>query len=156
MTADLHTAYHEAGHAVMALILDRPIQKVSIQPDEKRLGHCEVKKGVIRPSDDRLEADMLILLAGPAAEAVIAGRYNWNGAALDLRGVHRLAMMRGGAEKQAERLARRMLSRAEHLLAQDAHWRAVELIAAELVTHQIISGRAARHLFERAVREAEL
>jgi hypothetical protein len=65
-------------------------------------------------------------------------------------------MMRGGAEKQAERLARRMLSRAEHLLAQDAHWRAVELIAAELVTHQIISGRAAQHLFERAVREAGL
>ncbi|MFN9977748.1 MAG: hypothetical protein ACK58T_48360 [Phycisphaerae bacterium] len=72
---------------------------------------------------------------------------------MDLQGVYRLAMMRGGAEKQAERLARRMLSRAEHLLSQEAHWRAVELIADELLTNETISGRAARHLFERAIRE---
>lgn len=153
MPASRPTAYHEAGHAVMALIHDRPVQRVSVRPDDIRLGHCEVKKGVLRPSDDRLEADMLILLAGPAAEAVVAGAYNWTGASMDLQGVYRLAMMRGGAEKQAERLARRMLSRAEHLLSQEAHWRAVELIADELLTNETISGRAARHLFDRAIRE---
>jgi hypothetical protein len=153
MTVEVHTAWHEAGHAVMAMIFDRPVHRVSILPDDERLGHCQVNKGVYRPSDDRLEADLLILLAGPAAEAEVAGRYNWGGAALDLRGVHRLAMMRGGAQKQAERLARRMLSRAEHLLRQKAHWHAVELIARELLSHQVISGRAARHLFDTALRK---
>ncbi len=152
-SADLHTAFHEAGHAVMALIFGRPIQRVSIEPDQKRLGHCAVDKGVYRPSDDRLEADMLILLAGVAAEAVIAGSYNWPGAALDLQGVRRLAMMRGGAEKQAERLARRMLSRTENLLQQAGNWRAVQLIAEELIRCQTISGRAARHLYDRAQNE---
>ena len=33
------TAYHEAGHAVMAMLFDRPVQKVSILPDQRRLGH---------------------------------------------------------------------------------------------------------------------
>ncbi len=152
-SAELYTAYHEAGHAVMALVFERPVQRVSIRPDGSRLGHCEVGKGVHRPSDDRLEADMLILLAGPAAEAGVAGHYNWPGAVLDLQGVRRLAMMRGGAERQAEKIARRMLSRAEHLLRQKSHWRAVVMIAEELLRHQTISGRAARHLFELAQKQ---
>jgi hypothetical protein len=39
------------------------------------------------------------------------------------------------------------------MLADEATWRAVELIAAELLKHGVISGRAARHLFEQANRE---
>ena len=42
-----------------------------------------------------------------------------------------------------------MLAKAEHLLAREGHWRAVELIAAELLRRGVISGRAARHLFDR-------
>ena len=38
-------------------------------------------------------------------------------------------------------------------VATNATWRAVELIAAELLKHGVISGRAARHLFEQATRE---
>lgn len=149
---DRSTAYHEAGHAVMALLHDRPIQRVSILPDQQRLGHCEVRKGVVRPSEDRLEADMLILLAGPVAESVCVGGYNWQGAGMDLQGIRRLALLRGGREVQAEKLARRMLAKAEHLLQQHGHWKAVELIAAELLRTKTISGRAARHLFEAATR----
>ena len=80
---ELCTAYHEAGHAVMALVFDRPVQKVSILPDQRRLGHCELRKGVSRASQDRLEADILILLAGVVAEAIHSGSHNWTGAAMD-------------------------------------------------------------------------
>src|SRR5436305_14588889 len=52
---DEATAYHEAGHAVAALVLGRPIQRVSIQPDREHLGQCELGKGVFRPSEDWLE-----------------------------------------------------------------------------------------------------
>ena len=41
----------------------------------------------------------------------------------------------------------------ENLLADEGHWRAVELIAAELMRLGTISGRAARHLFEQACDE---
>jgi ATP-dependent Zn protease len=147
-TYDEATAYHEAGHAVIALILGRPVQRVSILPDREHLGHCEFGKGVFRPSEDWLEREMLIALGGIAAEARHTGEYAWSGAARDQRYVHELAVQRAG-ERRAERLQRRLLAKAEHLLAQEGHWRAVELIAAALLRFGAISGRAARHLFER-------
>ena len=91
ITPDLATAYHEAGHAVVALALGRPVQRVSIQPNHLRLGQCEIKKGSFRPSKDLLETEILILLGGLAAEARLTGNYNLAGAAQDLRGVGRYA-----------------------------------------------------------------
>jgi ATP-dependent Zn protease len=146
---DKATAFHEAGHAVMALALARPVQRVSMRPNHKHLGLCEFGKGVFRPSEDWLEREILISLGGLAAEAIHTGDYAWDAAERDLRYVRDLAVKRAG-ERQAERLERRLLTKAEHLLGQAQHWRAVELIAAELLRCGAISGRAARHLFDQA------
>ena len=148
-TFDEVTAYHEAGHAVVALALGRPVHRVSVLPNRDRLGQCEVRKGAFRPTDDWLEREILISLAGMAAEARHTGAYGWAEADRDLRHVRRLVLQRT-SERQAERYERRMLAKVEHLLADDGHWRAVELIAAELVKQGVISGRAAKHLFDRA------
>ena len=145
---DRATAYHEAGHAVVALILGRPVQRVSILPDSQRLGVCEFGKGVVRPSEDWLEKEILISLGGIAAEARFTGNYGWDGAAHDFQYVHRLAVQRAGP-RRAGRHLRRLLAKVEHLLADEGHWRAVELIVAELLCCGEISGRTARHLFER-------
>jgi ATP-dependent Zn protease len=146
--SDEATAYHEAGHAVVALALGRPIHRVSVLPDGQFLGLCQFGKGVFRPSEDWLEREILIALGGIAAEARHTGDYAWDAADRDHRYVRHLAVQRSG-ERQAERLERRLLSKAEHLLAREGHWRAVELIAAELLRRGTISGRAARHLFDR-------
>jgi ATP-dependent Zn protease len=146
---DKATAYHEAGHAVMALALDRPVQRVSMRPHHKHLGLCEFGKGIFRPTEDWLEREILISLGGIAAEALHTGDYAWDAAERDLRYVRDLAVRRAG-ERQAERLERRLLTKAEHVLAQAGHWRAVEMIAAELLRCGSISGRAARHLFDQA------
>ncbi len=146
------TAYHEAGHAVVALALGRPVHKVTVLPDRDRLGECEFGKSVFRPSEDWLEREILISLGGIAAEARFTGDYAWDAAARDQQYVRRLAVERAG-ERRAERLQRRLLAKAEHLLAKEGHWRAVEQIAAELVRLGTISGRAARHLFEQACAE---
>ena len=143
------TAYHEAGHAVIAMGLGRSIQRVSILPKRESLGRCEFQTGRTRPSEDWLEREILISLAGLAAEARFTGEYLWDGAARDLQSVKRLAIQRVG-ERQAERLQKRLLAKVEHLLAQPETWRAVELIAAELLRCETISGRAAAHLFESA------
>ena len=144
---DETTAYHEAGHAVMALVLDRPVQHVSVLPSRQYLGMCQFRKGVFRPSKDWLVHEILIALAGIAAEARHTGLYAWAGAARDLKYVRRLAIQRAG-DRQAERLERRLLAKTENLLADDNHWHAVETIARELLRLGSISGRAARHLFE--------
>lgn len=152
---EIATAYHEAGHAVIALSLGRPVERVSIQPSQSRLGHCEIQKGSFRQSKDVLETEILILLAGPAAEARHTGRYDWIGATQDLRGVRRLVEMRAASQKQVERLERRMLDKAEHLLQQAEIWTAVDQIAQELLRNTTISGRAARHFVDQAAAEAQ-
>jgi hypothetical protein len=149
---DEATAYHEAGHAVMALALGRPVACVSVRPDHQYLGTCEFGKAVFRPSEDWLEREALIALAGAAAEARHSGDYAWGAAAKDLAYVEELARQRAGGERQAQRLLRRLLAKAEYLLAREENWRAVERVAAELMRLGEISGRAARHLFEESRR----
>ena len=141
------TAYHEAGHAVMALLLGRTVQRVSVLPRQTDLGRCEFQKRRFRPSEDWLEQEILIALGGIAAEAKQTGHYAWGGAARDQQYVRRLSIQRAG-ERQAERLERRLLAKAEHLLDKEGTWRAVELIATELLRCGTISGRAARHFYD--------
>ncbi|MGL4551718.1 MAG: cell division protein FtsH [Gemmataceae bacterium] len=153
MSDDEATAYHEAGHAVAALALDRPVMKVSIEPDRERLGICAFGKAVFRPSQDWLEREMLIALAGMAAEAKHTGEYDRDAAGRDLLYARGLAIERAGNPRQAERLERRLLSKVEHLLDQEPNWRAVERIARALLEQRAISGRQARHLYDESVRE---
>lgn len=143
------TAYHEAGHAVVALVLERPVHRVSILPNQQRLGQCEFGKGVVRPSEDVLEREALIALAGLAAEARFTGNYGLEEADRDLRYIRRLVLQRK-SERAAPRYEHRLLSKVEAMLAEAGAWKAVEMIAAELLEHGLISGRAARHLFDRA------
>jgi ATP-dependent Zn protease len=142
------TAYHEAGHAVMALLLGRPVEHVTILATRAELGTCWFGKPVFRPSEDWLEREALISLAGMAAEALHTGVEDRAAAARDLRHVQELALQRAGNARQAARLERRLFAKAEHLLAKPAQWRAVETIARELLRVGAISGRAARHFFE--------
>jgi hypothetical protein len=48
-----------------------------------------------------------------------------------------------------------LLSKTEHHLLDADPWRAVEAIAAELIKSQTISGRAAKHLYEQSLKEAD-
>lgn len=146
------TAYHEAGHAVLALALGRVVGRVSILPSHLRLGHCEIRKETFGSKRDALETEILILFGGPAAEARHLGEYCWEAAAQDLKDVRALTLLRAPNVRQAQRLERRLLDKAEHLLEQVENWRAVERIVGELVARTTISGRAARHLFDEARR----
>src|SRR6478752_7313930 len=91
---DPATAYHEAGHAVVALALGRPVHRVSVLPNRDRLGQCEFRKGVFRPSEDWVEREILIALAGMAAEAQHTGTYGWDEAERDLRYARKLVLQR--------------------------------------------------------------
>ena len=150
------TAFHEAGHAVMALTVGRRIQKVTIAPGQPqfgpgRLGTCEIQKGRSKASKDSLEDEVLILFAGMVAESHFTGKYSPAGAAQDLRAIRRLLSNRAQTERQMERLERRLLEKTEHLLAGKEHVKAIELIARELIEKTTVSGRAIRHFFDMAM-----
>jgi len=150
---DETTAYHEAGHAVAALALGRPVDRVSVVGDARWLGVCHFGKAVFRPSEDWVEREMLIALGGIAAEARRTEDYAWDAADRDYRYAYELALDRGGGPRQAERLLRRALAKVEHLLAREVNWRTVERLAAELLRRGEVSGRAARRLYEQSRRE---
>lgn len=149
---DAATCYHEAGHAVMAILLGRSIHKVSAVANSLRLGQVEFKTGAAKQSDDWIEAEILIALAGPVAEAKFTGTFDERSAGRDLRAVRKFAEDRVG-DRQAERYERRMIAKAEYLLSDEATWKAVEAIAAELLAKGTVSGRAAKHHFDRAKME---
>ncbi len=131
----------------MALSLDRPVVHVSIRAGREFLGTCQFGKPVFRPSEDWLEREILIALAGLAAEAIHTNQYAWQGASRDLAYAEQLAVSRAGHPRQGQRLLRRSLAKTEHLLGREENWAAVERIAAELLRLGEISGRTARALF---------
>lgn len=152
------TAYHEAGHAVMAHILGRPVQKVTVAPAQLqtggiRLGACDIKKGRNKATRDALADQALILLAGMVAESHFTGRYCQQGAAQDLMNVHRLLQSRAGNPRQLKRLENRLIDKAETLLQETVNAKAIERIAQALIEQTSLSGRAVRHLHEQAARE---
>ena len=152
------TAYHEAGHAVMAISLGRSIQKVTIQPGKSQrgqtqLGVCEIQKGRFKPTKNMLEDDVLILFAGMVAEARSTGQYCHQGASQDIRAIERMLEDRARNESQMVKLQRRLLDKAEHILHDEGHSHAIELIARELIEKTTISGRAVRHFFDQAMKQ---
>jgi ATP-dependent Zn protease len=98
---DEATAYHEAGHAVLALVLGRPVAAVSARPGREGAGLCAFGKAVLRPSEDQLEREALIALAGLAAEALHTGTYDHDTAGKDLDYVEGLALQRAGSPRKA-------------------------------------------------------
>ncbi len=154
------TAYHEAGHAVMALLLGRDVHKVSVVPGKMqggvRLGACEMRKGRVRSSKDALEDEVLILLAGMVAEARVTQDYCRQGARQDLMAVRRLLSLdRAHNARQLERLEQRLLDKAEHLLGDAAASMAIRSIAGELLQHSTLSGRAVRHWLAQAQQQCQ-
>ncbi len=155
--AQTATAYHEAGHAVMAYARGRTVEKVTIsraqlQTGGFRLGACKMQKGRAKSSQDRLEDEVLILLAGMVGESHYTQRYCQAGAAQDLQAVKRLLATRAPRERQLQRLAQRMLDKTEHLLNADVNRQAITMVANELLEKETISGRAVRHLMQEAER----
>lgn len=67
-------AFHEAGHAVMATILGRPIRRASIRRKHGLSGHVDFEHALspfLKITVEHralIEADVLVLLAGRAAE----------------------------------------------------------------------------------------
>lgn len=145
------TAYHEAGHAVMALMLGRNVHRVSIVPKQTRLGACELRKDVARITKDPLEADALVLLAGMVGESRHTGKYQPQAASSDLRQVQQLAAMRSGNPDAAPRQVRRWLDKTEHLLDQPENALAIRMIAQQLIEREKISGRNAAHHYQQAI-----
>ncbi len=139
------TAVHEAGHAVVAFVLGRPVANVSIRARGRFAGLCRFQKGKGKQTEDFVDREMQISLAGVAAEIRLLGRADAGGAQSDLIRAMDLALMRSGTREKGERLVRRTLDKVLHFLDQPGRWPAVLVIMEELIAKETISGRAVSH-----------
>ena len=151
----LATAWHEAGHALVAAIVGRPIQKVTVAPANMqtggvRLGAVKFQKGRSKSTNDWLEDEVLILLAGMVAESKFTGQYCESGARQDLRVARNLMDKRAATERQMEKLERRLVDKVEHLLEQPHHVSALKMIVDELIEKRTIKGRTVKHFLNMA------
>ena len=148
------TAYHEAGHAVVSLELGRGFKSVSIEPDDNSLGRIQntVLPEWFSPDlnlDDRhkkwIEREVLIFLAGIAAEHRFAGQNNWKGSGSDFHSAINLAscMFEGSV---LEKYVAFMLERTRAMISHPRVWVQIQAVAEALLEHRVLSKKRVREI----------
>lgn len=170
------TAYHEAGHAVMAHLVGVRILSASIVPEGETEGHVRHERPAltrrlerthdglsqlirVRPIDDRLR----IIDGGPEAEALFTGEPNEERARID-RQLEREVLEELHAEdfwnldpaigKHEAELPQRRTRRGGYMRTVTKgelrdQWSSVSALAHELLRHPRMSGDRVHGLLER-------
>ena len=143
------TAYHEAGHAVMATILGFVFTRVSIEPVNGREGRVTyrtprwVTKGnVLDPAVRQwFEANIMSQMAGFVAERQYRGRGDHIGATGDYASTYEMASLVSLSRKEAALYLDALFERTSVLMRQRIIRRSVSavtraLLRAHSLTHQ--------------------
>lgn len=148
------TAYHEGGHAVVSVLTRRQVKKVTIVPDGETLGEVVhygwppsiIEDTATRASESKsrrwLFREMIIHHAGMIAEAKGTGGMTediveWGGSDSSTLADYVLQAF-GDSQKKVDQ------TKQETKKLLDAHWEAVEAIAAALLEHRTLSGKRVR------------
>jgi hypothetical protein len=176
--SDEATAYHEAGHAVALFLLGRSPGATSIEPGVDKHGDPmlgfnkspaplragtltdprEVTAGgvpeLVPHQRKRVEEEIIVLFAGPAAEERFLGHANHEWAGGDHARVLALARLSEMHPDEEEAYLNWLAVRARLLLTGWA-WSLVEGVAAELLTRRKLTAKETREAIV-AAREAAI
>lgn len=155
-------AIHEAGHAVMAYLCRRRVGAVSAVPHGEVLGQLEYGGFTRFPMswlDDararrKLENEIMIALAGLAAEYVQPGIVDHAGAAADLARALEIAMPATSGPEEATAFINWLFVRARNRLRDKACHRATRALAVALTRHGSLTGPEVRALLRRSLERA--
>ena len=148
----LLTAYHEAGHAVMAQLCGQQITEVEIIGDDDHAGSVRSLRFLEEEPSEHdpaiptapVERRLLCIVAGMVAESLAGGRTDWDEGFEDLDTAVRLAMQVVGDCERVLPYLEVAREHAERLLR--ANWVAVERLADVLVDKRRLSGEEVRKL----------
>lgn len=141
----LRTAYHEAGHCVMAIICGAKASIASIAPDEEHLhGHVEIRWSAGSSIADQLA----VVLAGPVAEMIYRSEplhpglvpewsEDWK-QAWTLARSSSGASSNSGSDVRCLAMLEQIVATLYHTLSQVRYWAAVAAVQDLLLAHEEI------------------
>ena len=146
--ADRLTAFHEAGHAVMAELCGRLLTEVEIVGDREHTGSVQPLAFLPNPDAEAedIERHLKIVLAGTVAETIISGRQGWDETSEDLDAAVRLGMRLVDDCEDVLPLLQDIGADVKQDL--DRHWPAVEMLATELLDRKTLTGSEVRNLLK--------
>jgi len=146
----METAYHEAGHAVAAVLHDLVFWYVTIVPGEDDLGHVDygIRPAFLNVGHRRFARELRDYLvcnrAGPLAEERLTGHRNdVLGSGDDQIFWSTLWQMYG---ERGDRHARDLTGQARRLVY--AHWSSIERVAQALIQEQTLPFTAVEQLVQ--------
>lgn len=162
---DRLTAYHEAGHAVVAYFLHRRVTGVTIIRDKDTMGLCRLGKIPDIPLDwdsshrvrMQLERDAMIDLAGNIAEYIFRGksgkrRYRKSSKPNTdiLHTIDCLLYLSGDGEETGW-YVNWLWHRTRLMLQLPCNWAPVQAVATELLEHRRIGEKHLREIIRQAI-----
>jgi len=144
--AERLTAFHEAGHAVIAELCGRLLTEVEIVGDREHSGSVQSLSFTPDPGAEAedIERHLKIILAGTVAEARVSGRQGWDETSEDLVAAVRLGMRLVDDCEDVLPLLKDIGADVERELGR--HWTAVEMLAVELLESKALTGSEVRKL----------
>lgn len=159
------TAYHEAGHAVMRLMLGRSVTRATIKSEGDTLGsvgHRPAKVDTEWLGEDWAtrrwaETAIMVALAGPEAEQRLTGSRNGAGAASDDAWVHEVSVdAEGYADERRQAYLRWLQLKVRDWVNDSQFWRQVEAVAAALLERETLTGAEVDRIRRQALGIKEL
>lgn len=152
-------AIHEAGHAVMAHLFGRQLGAMTAVPHGEILGQLEYRGFTEFPAgslDDartrrKLEAEIMIAMAGLAAEDLHPGPVDRAGAVADLQRALEVALAAIADPEEATAFVNWLFLRARNRLRVPACARATKALAKELARRGALTGPEVRVVLRRSL-----
>ena len=156
-------AHHEAGHAVITIVLGCDFKEVAVGPTRAECyTEGEQRFQLPRPGPDglspedrsRVENEMVQLLAGPFAEERFTGKTITQAEKIGRAGIpdddwHKFWRCAGALQSSEETAALHDRSRA----LVKTNWDSIEAVAAALIARRVITAGEVRELISSALRD---
>ena len=150
-------AYHEAGHALMAVLLGGEVRLVTIEPDNDdgpdRQGDTEVLWRRVPEGDKEFAKKAVqVCLAGPVAEMIYSGEPYHPGFvaewAADWREAWEAAIPLHADERKRLKYLEDVSIRLYHRLKEEDLWSALASLADHLLAHESLEGDQVQEIVE--------
>ena len=143
------SAFHEAGHAFMAVYLGAHVRSITIEPDwddgPERFGDAQIEWPLGKFSRRELSEKMvMVALAGPVAEMIHSGESYHPGFvaewASDWSEAWQAAAALHAEEKRRLKYLEQVTTQLYQTIDREDHWAALAAIADNLIAHETLEG----------------